>query len=196
MSFTASSDQASIAYAIQSLHDGGVIAYPTESVWGLGCDPFNEAAVQRILTLKDRAESKGVILVASSVDQVSSMLYALTLDQRNDVIQSWQTPDSDGCSDTLVLPDPEHRLPQWIRGAHSSVAVRVSHHSVVKALCNGFSAPIVSTSANVSGQPAAMSIDEVRGYFPSNLDQVVEGALGHRSMPSRIRDAVSGQVLR
>ena len=161
--------------ARRTVFSGGVIAYPTEAVWGLGCDPWDQEAVERILELKQRPVEKGMILVASSVDQIRFLLDPLT--------RSMQA-------------EAEPQIPGWVRGKHSSIAVRVSEHPVVRALCEATGMPLVSTSCNPAGRQPARHIWQVRGYFGDQLDWIVPGALGGNRKPSRIIDIVSGQQLR
>lgn len=172
------------------MRQGGVIAYPTEAVWGLGCDPFNEAALERLLALKSRPRHKGVILVASSIDQISPLLEPLTDAQRQRLMDTWPGPY------TWLLPDEAHRVPEWIKGKHRSVAVRVSTHPVVKALCESFGGPIVSTSANPAGADPAKDLLRVNIYFAKKIDAVVPGALGQLAQPTQIRDLLSDQLIR
>jgi len=166
-----------------------VIAYPTEGVWGLGCDPFNRDAVMRILDLKRRSVSKGLILVAGSIEQIAPLLVHVPLRVRAQIEASWPGPN------TWIVP-LQDELPSWVTGRHRSVAVRVSDHLQLRELCLSFGAPIISTSANPQGCPAARSALEVRRYFRARLDYILPGPLGGRSGPSLIRDALSGRVLR
>lgn len=169
---------------------GGVIAYPTEAVWGLGCDPWDQEAVEKVLELKQRPVEKGVILVASSLDQVRFLLNPLPRPLQAEAERHWPGPV------TCLLPDVERQVPEWVRGKHSSIAVRVSEHPVVRALCEATGMPLVSTSCNPAGRQPARHIWQVRGYFGDQLDWIVPGALGGNRKPSRIIDIVSGQQLR
>lgn len=169
---------------------GGVVAYPTEAVWGLGCDPWNQAAVERILTLKQRPVEKGVILVAASVAQVRFLLDPLPVALQEQALQHWPGPV------TCLLPDVRHQIPRWVRGRHDSIAVRVSGHPVVRALCEAVGHPLVSTSCNPAGRPPARHAWQVRKYFGDQLDWLVPGALGGNRQPSRILDIATGQRLR
>ena len=178
-----------IARALRTLRGGGVLAYPTEGVWGLGCDPWNEKAVRRLLALKGRSESKGLILIAGAIEQVSSLLRALSPAHMQRVLDTWPGPV------TWVVPATPG-LPAWLTGGKPSLAVRVSAHTGVAALCAAFGGPIVSTSANPSGRPAALTELAVRRYFREGLDGVLPGPLGTQVGPSEIRDALSGRVLR
>ncbi|MBE0486845.1 Sua5/YciO/YrdC/YwlC family protein [Marinobacter sp.] len=169
---------------------GGVLAYPTEAVWGLGCDPWDQAAVERILQLKQRPVEKGVILVASSVEQVAFLLDPLPKALQQEAERHWPGPV------TCLLPDVNRQIPVWVRGQHDSIAVRVSDHPVVRALCEAAGMPLVSTSCNPAGRQPARHIWQVRRYFGQGLDWVVPGALGGHRNPSRIIDIVTGQQFR
>lgn len=185
-----SSSNLQLQCASRAILQGGVIAYPTEAVWGLGCDPWNQQAVTRILELKNRPIEKGVILVAASVEQIRFLLDPLP-EQLQHVAQSyWPGPV------TCLLPDIKKQVPVWVRGSHSTIAVRVSEHPVVKALCEGAAMPLVSTSCNPAGWEPALNAQQVRKYFDDQLDEIVPGALGGNQKPSRIIDIVSGKQLR
>ena len=175
--------------AVRVLRSGGVIAYPTEGVWGLGCDPFDEGAVGRVLRLKGRRAGKGLILVAGDVGQVRPLLVHLPSARRAAVEGSWPGPY------TWIVP-VRGKLPRWITGKHRSVALRVSDHEQVAALCRMFGGPIVSTSANLQGRPAARSALAVRRYFRAAVDYVLPGTLGGRRGPTPIRDALTGRLAR
>lgn len=179
-----------IRRAIDYVEQDGVIAYPTEAVWGLGCDPYSELAVKRLLALKKRPVEKGLILVASKVAQVEHLLVNLTDEQRATVVDSWPGPN------TWLIPDTENLIPEWIKGEHSSVAVRVSDHPLVCALCDRFGRLLVSTSANPATREPALTKTKVNAYFGPEIDFVLAGDLGGRSAPSVIRDAVSLNTLR
>ncbi|CAE6880355.1 MULTISPECIES: L-threonylcarbamoyladenylate synthase [Pseudomonas] len=167
---------------------GGVIAYPTEAVWGLGCDPFDELAVERLLALKSRPMHKGLILVADSIHQFDFLLEDLPEIWQDRVASTWPGP-------TTWLVPHQDRLPKWITGEHNSVAIRVSDHPLVRELC-ALTGPIVSTSANPAGRPSARTRLRVEQYFPRQLDKVLNGKLGGRKNPSLIRDLISGDVVR
>lgn len=176
---------------VDALRRGGVAAYPTEAVWGLGCDPFNEAAVMRLLTIKQRPVDKGLILIAADPAQLAVLVdwAALPEDRRIAVLASWPGPNTWTVPVTPVVP-------AWIRGAHASVAVRVSDHPTVVALCHGFGGPLVSTSANLTGRPPAFNRDALDPALLALLDAVCEGETGGLASPTAIRDARTGAVLR
>ncbi len=178
-----------IAQARNVIQAGGVIAYPTEAVWGLGCDPFNQEAVERILALKKRPRSKGVLLISGDPSLFSPLLALLPDERRREVESSWPGPN------TWVLPDPGI-YPEWVRGQHTSVAVRVTEHPIVRELTAGLSYPIVSTSANTAGQIPARTLLQSRCYFADQVEYYLPGALGGLNQPTSIRDALTGAVLR
>lgn len=179
-----------IQRATRTLNSGGTIAYPTEAVWGLGCDPWDEEAVERILELKRRPVHKGLILVASSAEQVMPLLDPLDSTLRDRALSYWPGPV------TCLIPDPLKQTPEWIRGRHSAVAVRVSDHPLVQRLCESFGGPLVSTSCNPAGRTSARTPWQVRGYFGDELDYILPGDLGRERRPSRIIDLESGRQLR
>lgn len=171
------------------VHAGGVIAYPTEGVFGLGCDYRNQQAVQRILDIKKRDVAKGLILVAHSMDSVLPFLAPITVAQRDLLQQSWPGPN------TWVI---EHNgtLPDWVTGGRPSVAIRVSDHPIVKILCAALKQPLVSTSANRSGKPAFTNRTQVATCLGQEVDAIVTGQVQSAGKASTIRDLSTGLVLR
>lgn len=178
-----------IHLAVRALRAGGVIAYPTEGVWGLGCDPDNPEAVLRLLELKRRDMAKGLVLVAADIDQFAAHLAGLSNAQYQQLQASWPA------ALTWLVPS-NGAAADWICGASHSVALRVSAHPVVSALSRAFDGPIVSTSANPSSRPAAMTPLGVRRYFGDRLEYILGGELGGRGAPTPIRDLVTGAFLR
>lgn len=174
-----------------ALRRGGVVAYPTEAVWGLGCDPLDEQAVMRLLAIKQRTVDKGLILVAACLSQLDGLVDWATLppERRHVVEAGWPGPN------TWIVPCTA-RVPAWISGGRTGVAVRVSAHPVVAALCTAFGRPIVSTSANLSGQPPAFTREALDPALLSRLDAVAPGETGGLAAPTAIRDARTGDVLR
>lgn len=173
--------------ARECLAKGAVLAYPTEAVYGLGCDPFNEAAVYRLLSLKNRRVEKGLILLIACWEQLDAMIAPLSESAMAAVRATWPGPV------TWIFPSPK-TLPSWITGEHQSIAVRMTAHPVAKALC--LNHPLVSTSANKSGLAPARSFDDLQAQFPVGLEGWVEGALGDDVLPSTIVDVLTGKVLR
>lgn len=184
----------SVAEAAQCLAQGKVLAYPTEAVWGLGCDPLNEMAFLEILRLKQRPIEKGVILLAGQLSQVEYLLKDLDTEIRQQVITSWSNLSNQDRATTWLLPADES-IPHWIKGNHTQVAVRVTNHPQCIALCNAFNGFIVSTSANPAGLSPARSIQDVNQYFGSELNYL-NGDLGLSQEPSKIIDAMTGKMIR
>lgn len=177
-------------FATHILRQGGVIAHPTEAVWGLACDPFSEASVDYLLALKGRPVEKGLILVSSNIEHFTSLLKPLSAEMKARFVEPQIRPT------TWIVPDPMKITPAWIRGSHSGVAVRVSTHPVIEELSRFFGGPIISTSANTAGNSPAMNVRDVRQYFRGNLDYILPGTLGGASRPSQIIDLATGNILR
>lgn len=213
----------SVFQAAQWLEAGCLLAYPTESVWGIGCDPFNQNAVQQLLSIKQRPVDKGLIVVTDSIARITPLLANLSAEQRQNVADSWRIASTDLAKQahTWLLPlqnsssDPfTVPIPAWITGVHHSVAVRVIAHPLIQQLCAqlvstrnpyGF---IVSTSCNPSGQPPALSLLQAQTYFASDninnesdnkanqpITYLTGDTLGYQ-LPSQIHDASTGKVLR
>jgi L-threonylcarbamoyladenylate synthase len=172
------------------LSEGNIIAYPTEAVWGLGCDPDNQSAVTKLLELKNRSVEKGLILVAAHHSQISDLLKPLSKQQKESMLATWPGPV------TWIIPDLKNLFPYWIKGNNKSVAIRVSSHPIVQELCSQFGKPLVSTSANVAGEREIRSSLMIQKQFGSNIDYVVEGKLGDEPGPSQIRDLLSQEIIR
>ncbi len=175
--------------AARILRAGGVVAYPTEGVYGLGCDPQDAAAVLRVLAIKDRPVDKGLILIACDRAQLDGYVCPdAEMEQR--IAPTWPGPV------TWLLPAGPLARP-WLTGGSRLLAVRVSAHPVAAGLCRAFGAPLVSTSANLSGRPPAKSARLVRkSLYARGLDYLVPGAVGSQSGPTEIRHGISGAVLR
>ncbi|WP_460417744.1 L-threonylcarbamoyladenylate synthase [Pseudomonas sp. microsymbiont 2] len=177
-----------VQQAAREVKAGAVIAYPTEAVWGLGCDPWNEDAVYRLLALKSRPVDKGLILVADNIRQFDFLFEDFPQDWIDRMSATWPGPN------TWLVPH-QGLLPEWVTGQHDTVALRVSDHPQVRELC-ALVGPLISTSCNPAGRPAAKSRLRVEQYFHNELDMVLGGALGGRKNPSLIRDLVTGEVVR
>jgi len=179
----------SIRHAAQILTEGGLIAYPTEAVFGLGCLPDRHDTIQKLLTLKKRPKEKGLILLASDLSQLSPYLCPIDPNILKKIKASWPGPT------TWILPTPQETSP-LIRGNFESIAVRISAHPIVQELCTQCQSPIISTSANISGQPMSYTTQDVKKHFNNDLDYILDGALGDSKKPSIIKDALSDQIIR
>lgn len=175
--------------ATEALKQGQIIAYPTEAVYGLGCDPDNESAVRGLLSLKGRPASKGLILIASSFEQLSGYVAKVEPELLNKAQATWPGP--------VTWLFPKHPdVPQWLAGDHETIAVRISAHPVCQSLCQAFDGPLVSTSANPSGAHPAVSAGEVEMYFGSFLGGIIDGPLGDQNQVTEIRDLLSDRIIR
>lgn len=171
------------------LRAGGIVAYPTEAVYGLGCDPWNAEAVMRVLDLKRRGAEKGVILIAAAFPQLRPFVEELDEGLRQRVEARWPGPT------TWLLPARKH-VPFWLTGGRKTLAVRVTAHPQAAKLCQVYGGALVSTSANVAGRAPARSALGVRRRFGESVDYVLVGSVGGDLRPTEIRDARSGQVIR
>ena len=174
----------SINVAADIVRDGGVIAYPTEGVFGFGCLPNNESAVRRILEIKQRDVAEGLILIGANLAQ----------------LQPWVADDvviygSDEKAITWIVP-ASPTVPAWISGRHDGVAVRITHHPIAAALCMAAESAIVSTSANVSGKRPTRNGQDLRDEFAGQVDYIVPGECGSLAGTSEIRDLLSNRTLR
>lgn len=178
-----------VRLAARLLHYGGVVAYPTEAVYGLGCDPRNGEAVERLLALKGRSVDKGLILIAADLAQLRPYLELPELSRLAAVTATWPGPT------TWLLPAAAD-TPFWLTGGRATLAVRVTAHALSAALCRAFSGAIVSTSANPAGLLPARNALTVRRYFGDRLDGLLVGSVDRHAQPSEIRDFASGAVVR
>lgn len=175
--------------ACHALAAGGVIAYPTEGVWGLGCEPLNRHACERIVRMKGRGRGKGFILIASEFDQVLPFLAHISKPKLKPVFATWPGPV------TWLLPAASW-VPAHLTGGRDTLAVRVTAHALARALCAQYGGPVVSTSANASGRPPLRSLLHVQRQFGTRVDYILPGALGGRTKPTQIRDFATRNVVR
>ena len=179
------------AFAIRTaallVRHGAVIAYPTEAVYGLGCDPLDDAAVGHVLDIKQRSRDKGLILIAAGAVQLEPFVAELSNSDRRRI----EAPEPV----TWLVP-PGAAASPLLTGEHDKIAVRVTHHPVARALCLACGHPLVSTSANIAGRQPARTSLAVRQRFRERLDFVLSGAVGELGQPTSIRDLVTGEVLR
>ncbi|MFC5524178.1 L-threonylcarbamoyladenylate synthase [Rhodanobacter ginsengisoli] len=173
------------------LRAGGVLAYPTEAVFGLGCDPHDRIAFERLFALKQRPPAQGVLLIAAEFAQVERYieLAAVPAEILQQVRASWPGPH------TWVFPRSA-QVPAWIAGEHAGVALRVTAHAPAAALCRAFGGALVSTSANPHGVPPARTAQMVSEYFGDALDGLLDAPLGGQDRPTVIRDALTGAIIR
>lgn len=178
-----------IRVAAQMLDRGAVIGYPTEAVWGLGCDPFNEQAIGRLLLIKNRSPDKGLIQVASSIEQFEPYLSGLDSCLIEKMEKTWPGPV------TWLVPD-NGVASRLVCGKFSSIALRVSAHPLVGALCEAYGGPIISTSANISGELPPIWPWQLQRKLGKQLDYIVGGSIGDLSRPTEIRNLISDEIVR
>jgi len=172
----------------RALSRGAVIAYPTDTIWGFGCDPFNATSVLRLLHIKQRPVEKGLILLSSSLLYCESLI-ELEPGQRDILLQPSEQP-------TTWLVNASEICPWWIRGNHPSVAIRLTSHPLVQSLCDRLHTPLVSTSANRAGRPAARGPLQLRREFSDDLDCIVSGFDSGGARASAIKSLASGTTVR
>jgi len=177
-----------IRMASDALNQGKVIAYPTEAVYGLGCDPLNESAVLNLLTLKQRSIHKGLILIAADFTQLQPFIKP-SPQMLKRILPSWPGPI------TWIIP-AQTWVPYYLTGEHQSLAVRVSAHPVVQQLCTFYGGAIVSTSANKSQQSPARSALQVRTKLPTKGIFILPGNAAQQAQPTAIYNAFNGDCLR
>ncbi len=175
--------------AARILRHGGIVAYPTEAVYGFGCDPLDPEAVFRILDVKRRSVGAGLILIAADAAQLEPFFGPLTGAERARVEETWPDPA------TWLVPAGS-ATPFWITGGRARVAVRVTSHPVARALCRAAHMPLVSTSANRSRQPPARTALDVRLRFGAEVDYILGGDTGGHARPSQIRNVSTGEIVR
>lgn len=182
---------ANIEQCIAALNAGDVIAYPTESVFGVGCDPDNIPAIKALLFVKKRPKSKGLILIAADISQLEGYVDfdSLSDEIKARVLSSWPGPV------TWVMPAGK-KITNWITGQFDTVAVRVSDHPDVQRLCLAFGKPVTSTSANLSGKEPCKITEDVLDQFGNSISCILSGKTGGADKPTQIRDASTGLVLR
>ena len=178
-----------LADAAAAIRAGGIVAYPTEGVWGLGCDPANQEAVERLLALKGRDVAKGLILLAAEEDQLAPWIEPFNTAMANHVRGTWPGPI------TWIVP-ARSDCPRWLTGGRPTIAVRITAHPPARALCVAAGTALVSTSANPSGQAPLAGPADLRKTFGPGLNAIFEGPLGRLQGPTEIRDLQSGRILR
>ena len=175
----------SLGSVVNSLKKGEVVAYPTEGVWGLGCDPSDDQAITKLLNLKGRSESKGLILIGSSLEQFSEFIEVEKY--KDKLLEKWPGHH------TWLVP-PKQEISKLIIGNNEKIALRLSTHKQVIELCEEFKGVITSSSANKENSPILESPEEIKDAFPDI--KVLTGELGGQSQPSKIQDLLTGELIR
>jgi len=170
------------------LRRGGIIAYPTESCYGLGCDPRNLRALKQIIRLKGRDAAKGMLLIADCFKRLKLFIRPLSTAEQARVNRSWPGPV------TWVVP-ASAACPLLLTGGRATIAVRVTAHAEAARLCRSLGMALVSTSANKSGKKPAKTAAECRRIFGVQV-RVIAGRIGQRRRPSTLIDLATGKALR
>ncbi len=171
------------------LRQGGLLAYPTESCYGIGCLPRNNRALRRLVRLKKRPQDKGMIVIGDTAEQLQPLLRPLDKPTLAELKRQWPARK------TFLLP-ADSRLPPLLRGrGRSKLAVRVPDHAVARSLCRQLNTPLVSTSCNLAGRRPVKTERETRRLFGRRL-MIVGGRIGNARTPSQIIDWASGRRLR
>lgn len=173
----------------QHIQNGGVIAYPTESCYGFGCDPFNPIAIQKIINLKRRNKNKGMIVIAGSIKQLDKLIQPLNNEEIESIFNNYWPG-----SYSLILPVTK-KVPHILVGQHKQIAVRITKHELVKQLCNYLNMPLVSTSANKSGNKSIKTYKECVRHFGNDV-LVLPGNTLFAKKPSTIIDYKNKKIYR
>lgn len=159
-------DKEDMAEAVKVLKAGGIILYPTDTVWGLGCDATNSVAVERIYKIKERQDSKALIVLANSEAMIANHVVEVP-EVAWDIIELADKP-------TTIVFDQGRNLAPNLLGEDGSVAIRLSREEFSSQLCFHLRKPIVSTSANISGAPTPKSFGDIEEKLLSRVDYVVK----------------------
>ncbi len=171
------------------MHRGGILAYPTEAVFGLGCDPLNEQSVLRLIALKQRSIHKGLILIGADMQHIRPFMQPVDNSVMQRLQDSWPGPA------TWLLPAAKW-VPYWLTGQHDNIALRLTAHPVAAAVCRAFGGAIISTSANLNKRPPARTPLQARIRCANQPDMILSASTGQLDSPTPIRDALTGQSIR
>ncbi|MBI4531340.1 MAG: threonylcarbamoyl-AMP synthase [Candidatus Latescibacteria bacterium] len=176
-----------VGEAVRCLQAGGVLVYPTETVYGLGGDPFHKDVVERIRAIKEREENKGFLLLIPTMSVLEGLVGEIPEVGQQLMERFWPGPL------TFVLKG-RSGLPSWLIGEDGTVALRVSSDPVVQAIVAMWGRPLISTSANRSGYPPALSVERLDPAIAGAVDLVIDGGCRSCPHPSTIVDVSSGGV--
>ncbi|MFP3029304.1 MAG: Sua5/YciO/YrdC/YwlC family protein [Arsenophonus sp.] len=175
---------------ISELNEGKIIAYPTEAVFGLGCDPDNDKVVRQLLSLKQRSWEKGLILIAENYKQLIPYIDINKLTN----LQKEMMLSIESEAITWVVPARKD-IPKWLTGKFDSLAVRITNFKLIKKLCFLYGKPLISTSANLNGLSPCRTKEEVIAQFNGQIS-VLEGSIAGHKNPSEIRDIMTHHLYR
>ena len=171
--------------ASKVLKNGGTAIYPTEGIYGLGCDPFNSKSVENIFKAKGRSKNKSFIILGSDIKYFHNIIdstYIMDESLQSESFTTWIVPSNENC-------------PPWLK-RNNMVAIRLTKHETVMLLCDHMNAPIISTSANLSNSQYDGDIKNIEKVFDEKIDCVVKGILGNENKPSTIKNIITKEVIR
>lgn len=171
--------------ASEIIKNGGNAIYPTEGIYGIGCDPFNESSVENIFKVKGRDLTKNFIILASNINYLKRII-------DNNFFKSKALID--GSFTTWVIPTNKD-CPPWLT-TNKSIAIRITNHPVVNELCLNLGGPIISTSANCSNHKYINDITTIENIFDGKIDCIVKGQLGNEKKSSIIKNILTNEILR
>lgn len=177
--------------AATALKNGEIIAYPTEGVYGFAADAMNAKAVEAVLSLKGRSAAKGFIVMAASLDKLSTLIKPLTAREQQTILESQRG----GFRYTWIVPALE-ACPEYLRGQFTTLAVRITNHPDAFALCDLMPVGVVSTSANLHKEAPLETPEAIMAIFGDRIAGVMEGSVGGLSSPTRIVHLESGEIIR
>ncbi len=178
-----------VSKACEVIRAGGLLVYPTESVYGIGCNPNNTTALKKLLNLKKRSPEKGFILVASDFSMFKDFVKPLPKDTLERIKKHWSEPVS------WVVPAVDH-CPKLLTGNRNTLAIRVSAYPFIQAMCKQLGHAITSTSANISGSDPITQVNGLIAEFANDVDYIVPLSLEKQNSPTPLFDALSGKRLR
>lgn len=180
-----------IRIATDCILKGGVIAYPTESCLGLGCNPDDEDAIKRLLAIKQRQAKQGLILVASDQQQLNGYVQwdQLSASQLAELRSTWPGPVS------WLIPASDTCSP-LLRGEHTTLAVRIPAFKLMRDLCRSAQMPLISTSANRHGEPAITTVSQLKALLGGEVDYIIDQPIQGLAQASKIIDAMTQNILR
>ena len=177
----------SIRHAAHIIRQGGIIAYPTDTVYGLGCDPFNPNAVAQLNNIKQRKSDKQFILLASDIEQIKPLAF-ITEQQQSSIMQQ-QEP-------TSWIAEAKPSAPVWLCSDEHTVTFRISQHSEAQHLCHTLGHAIISTSANLSKKSPAKNALELHKHFHFSLDKILASNQKLNAKPSKIIRLCDNHIIR
>ena len=177
----------SIRHAAHIINHGGIIAYPTDTIYGLGCDPYNHDAVEKINQIKQRPLDKKFILLAADIDQVRPLIL-ISEDQEKTLTQTTEP--------TSWVIDASPDAPSWLVDENKTITIRISKHHDVTRLCHAAGHAIISTSANISGKKPASNALDLHRYFHDSVDKIILSSKNLTSKASKIIRLCDNYVIR